>query len=200
MGDAAELTASGITLVKGGRRIVSDFSLAVRPGECVDIIGANGAGKTSLLRVLAGFEAPSGGTVSSPGDNLVFLGHRDGLKADLTVAENLQFWTGVFGAGGSEELVESFRLAVLQHRPVRLLSAGQRKRLAIATALVSGRACWLLDEPLTSLDPDWAEIVTARIMQHCQAGGLAVVSTLGKSLSGTTKSVRLTDPAAELHA
>ena len=199
-GNAPELKADGIALVKGGRRIISDFSLLVRPGECVEITGSNGAGKTSLLRALAGIDTPSEGTIASPGDELVYLGHQDGLKADLTVTENLQFWVGVFDAPEGEDLVAAFRLAALQDRPVRLLSAGQRKRLAIATAFMSGRACWLLDEPLTSLDPDWADIVASMVLDHCRTGGLAVVTTLTKSLTGKVGSVTLPGTASELRA
>ena len=180
------LVAHKLSLERGGRRLFADVSFAVSPGEALVVTGPNGAGKSSLLRALGGFLPLAEGEVTCEGlegasreERIHYLGHLDALKGALSACENLAFWAGVMGGGAlaPEAALERVGLSHLADLPVRALSAGQKRRVALARLLVANRPLWLLDEPTTALDAAaqgrFAEIVRS----HLAEGGLVVAAT-----------------------
>ena len=180
------LCASHISLERSGRIIVSDLSFAVGGGEMLTITGANGAGKSTLLRALAGLLPLSAGEISCDGlknDRTLamqahYLGHLDALKTALTAQENLEFWAGM-GEGGISPLAALAKLALghVAEFPVGYLSAGQKRRVALARLLVAHRPVWLLDEPTTALDALSQALFAGLASAHLASGGLVIAAT-----------------------
>jgi heme exporter protein A len=186
----SSVTTENLACTRGERRLFADLSFCVEQGSALAITGANGVGKTSLLRLIAGFIAPSGGTVrfaakgrdvtdaEERGKQIGWLGHQDGLKAQLTVAEQLTFFAGLYGAAPAiAPALESVGLTRQGDLPCRYLSAGQKKRLALAQLKISRRPLWLLDEPLAALDGEGKHLAAAMIAQHCADGGMVLAAT-----------------------
>ena len=188
----ALLSASGLRVYRGDRCLFSDVGFALPAGQMLVVAGANGSGKTSLLRTIAGLLEPDAGELLWRGRStrseaqrfrgeLGWLAHRLGLKSDLTVAENLQFDAGLRGvpAPGNRQEGMSARLGLagLESRPVRALSAGQQRRVALARLIASGSTLWLMDEPFTHLDSAGQDLVTDVLAEHLGGGGVAVVAT-----------------------
>ncbi len=186
------LEVTGLSCRRGGRLVFDRLSFALGEGELLALTGRNGSGKTSLLRALAGLTPPHAGTIAWQGADisldpetwrgrLAWLGHLEGLKGDLTVMENLVFaerlrGVGRRGTGWNGPLV-ALDLIGLSAREVRTLSAGQRRRTALARIVLSQAPLWLLDEPLNALDvPAQAAFRTA-LQRHLAAGGLAIAAT-----------------------
>ena len=186
-----EIRASGISCRRGGRTVFGNLSFSLGKGRILEVSGPNGSGKTTLLQALAGIHPVAEGSLDVPRDEIAYLGHRNGLKDKLTVYENLGFWAGIHGGRISDELLDRFDFRSIRHRRTELLSAGQRKRVAVASLMVSGKAVWLLDEPLTALDSGWAGKVVDAVRDHCESGGLAVLTTLVRSVPEAAVSVEL---------
>jgi heme exporter protein A len=169
------------------------MSFRVGAGEALSIEGANGSGKTSLLRLVAGFLAPAAGTISlrmkdgeiSDGEErgkfTGWLGHQDGVKPQMTPHETLHFFAKLHSlalrANEIEDVLEYTGLSRARDLPCRYLSAGQRKRLALARLKICGRRLWLLDEPLGALDAQGKLLLRDMIERHCASGGIAVAAT-----------------------
>ena len=175
------LTVSSLSVSRGERVLFRDLSFAVASGEAVALTGANGAGKTSLLRALAGFIRPDGGTVAfaaaDPAEaragHLHWLGHLDGLKSGRRAREELVFqarWAGA-DADGIAAAVDVLALEPLLDLEVRQLSAGQRRRLAFARLVAAPRPLWLLDEPFAPLDARWRGALGLLMRAHLDKGG-----------------------------
>jgi heme exporter protein A len=223
------LNAENISCARGQRLLFADLSFQVEQGRTLAIQGANGAGKTSLLRLLAGFLAPVSGRVcfaakgeseiSEPeerGKQIGWLGHHDGLKGQLTVAEQLAFFGRLYGhplrpsqldaatatspasasrAGEADlygpprshavatnpsqldAVLEQVGLARQSELPCRYLSAGQKKRLALARLKLTNRPIWLMDEPLAALDLAGKHLAAEMIAAHCAWGGIVLAAT-----------------------
>ena len=169
------MLAEGLAVARGGVPLLEGVGFALGSGEALALRGPNGIGKTSLLRTVAGLQPPLAGRIDA--EEAAFAGHADGVKAQLTVAENLAFWSRVFGGGPIGPAMEAFDLGGLADRPARDLSAGQRRRLGLARLLVTGRVLWLLDEPTVSLDAASTALLTAALDAHRAAGGAALIST-----------------------
>jgi heme exporter protein A len=164
-----------------------DFELG--PGQLALVVGPNGAGKTTLLRVLAGLGPPTSGRVTwEDGDTgrlaperraeIAYRGHLDGLKKDLTVTENLRFHAAIAQSRAAlETLLAELELDLAAHTRARYLSAGQRRRAALATLKLTAAKLWLLDEPMTNLDSAGRALVVEWTRKHLAAGGSAVVAT-----------------------
>lgn len=178
------LTGADLTAVRGGRTVFAGLSFALAGGQLLAVTGANGAGKSTLLRLIAGLLRPAAGMVALDpvGEGgiagaLHYLGHLDGLKTVLTVRENLEFWRRLWGGGPVDAALDRVGLARLADLPAGVLSAGQKRRVAIARLLLAHRPLWLLDEPATALDTE-AEAGLARLIgEHLAGGGMAVVAT-----------------------
>ncbi len=185
------LSVTGLSLTRGERTLFSALSFAAASGEAVALTGANGAGKTSLLRAVAGFIRPEAGEIAfrdaedeaieadlARAREIHLLGHLDGLKGQRTARDELTFQSRWLGHShhGIEEAIEVLGLRPLLDLEVRKLSAGQRRRLALARLIGSPRALWLLDEPLSPLDAKWREAVGEMMARHLAGGGLILAA------------------------
>lgn len=173
----APLTVTGLAVARGGLPLLEGLGFALAPGRALVLRGPNGIGKTTLLRSLAGLQPPLAGTISMPPEAIAYAAHADGLKAALSVAENLRFWAGIYGTRGIEAALAAMDLAALASRPAGALSAGQKRRLGLARLLVTGRPLWVLDEPTVSLDAASVALFAAAIRGHLAAGGSALIAT-----------------------
>jgi len=186
------LSAHGLTCVRGDRPLFAGVDLAVGAGEWLHVRGANCSGKTSLLRLLAGLSRPETGEVRWEGEPiagiaqdyhraLLFLGHQAAVKEELTGAENLQLAAQLDGAGiGRAEVDEAlgrFGLRGREDLPVRVLSAGQKRRVLLARLLLRPADLWVLDEPFNALDGSGVERLSTMISAHLDAGGLALLTS-----------------------
>jgi heme exporter protein A len=181
------LVATGLALDRGGRRLFEDVSFTVEAGESLVVTGPNGAGKSSLLRVVAGLLGPSEGVVRLEGGDddlplaaqLHYLGHLDAVKPSLSVAEALGFWAVYLGGRRDrvDDALDAVGLLALADLPSAYLSAGQRRRLALARLIAAPRPLWLLDEPTAALDAAAERRLGELIFDHVSEGGLVVAAT-----------------------
>jgi heme exporter protein A len=169
--------ATNISCTRGLRQVLQDVSFVLEPGGCLILRGPNGVGKSTLLRALAGLGPITCGTLGIDTDEIAYSGHLDAVKFQLTVAENLSFWAGIYGTDMTTEVITRFGLTQLKDRLAANLSAGQKRRLGLARMTLSGRNIWLMDEPTTSLDTEHTALIAASISEHCANGGIAILST-----------------------
>jgi len=183
------LSVENLACIRGGRLLFRDLSFSVSQGEVLSIEGPNGVGKTSLLRMIAGFLPAAAGSIvlhaqgpiSEPeerGKQIGWLGHQDGAKPQLTAAEVLNFFASLHGLAC--DVTRFLALAGLERcseLPCQYLSAGQRRRLALARLAMTGRPLWLLDEPLAALDSSGKAFATGLITSHCASGGIVLAAT-----------------------
>lgn len=188
---AYSLVAEGLSCARGRRVLFEGIGFTVDAGEVLHVIGANGTGKTSLLRILAGLSEPVRGRVLWRGEpvhhgparhrrELLFLGHANGIKMELSARENLRHHlalTGIAPSCGIDTVLDRLDLYGLEDAPTGTLSAGQRRRVALARLLLCPARLWILDEPFTSLDRTGAQLVESLIREHTGRGGLAVVTS-----------------------
>jgi heme exporter protein A len=175
------LVADSISVFRGDRLVLDRLCFTVPAGAALLLLGPNGAGKSTLLRAVAGLKRLDGGRVLFDGTDdflgqVAYLGHQDGIKPGLTAAENLAFASRISGQPAAPAL-EALGLAPLAALPARMLSAGQKRRLALARLSVSGAALWLLDEPTLGVDTASVAAFGAILATHRQAGGLVVAAT-----------------------
>lgn len=180
------LRTEQLNCVRGGRSLFRDLSFELAAGEALIVTGPNGAGKTSLLRIIAGLLAPANGRVRLEdselplGESCHFLSHHDGVKGALTVMENLSFCCALLGdnkgvAPGAA--LSRLGLGALGGLPSYVLSAGQKRRLALARLLAAPRPIWLLDEPTASLDRAGQEVLAGMMGEHRARGGMVIAAT-----------------------
>lgn len=185
------LAARQLAFERNDRPLFRQLDFAIERGEVLQIEGRNGCGKTTLLRVLCGLSQPSEGELLWNGSNvrevlpeylgeLAYVGHLAGLKEDLTPYENLEAAAAIGRGAGLEPLAALDRVALPaghEEVSVRTLSAGQRRRVALARLLVSGATLWIADEPFTALDRQGRQLVEELLSEHAAAGGMAVLTT-----------------------
>jgi heme exporter protein A len=183
------LSGRGLKCVRGSREVFAGLAFEASAGEVLTVTGANGSGKTSLLRLIAGLLMPAEGEVALEGgeaeltlaEQAHYLGHRDALKPALSVLENLSFWRDFLG-GEVFDAGDSLRAVGLDHAanlPAAYLSAGQRRRLSLARLLAVRRPIWLLDEPTAALDAAGQALFAGLMRDHLANGGLIVAATHG---------------------
>lgn len=185
------LQATGLTSVRGERTLFTGLDMAVAPGQLWQVEGPNGAGKSSLLRILAGLLPPQHGTVMFQGQpvpecrtafhrDLLFIGHKAGIKPELTAIENLEFFAAVAGNPLTEppyKLLQRVGLVGLEDVPAQRLSAGQQRRIALARLWLSEATLWVLDEPFTALDVHGIRLLHERFAEHLAAHGAIVLTS-----------------------
>jgi heme exporter protein A len=184
--DTLTLSARDLSCERGGRSIFEGLGFSIAGGEALLVTGRNGAGKSSLLRMIAGLLRIAGGTLSlqggdperSIGEQAHYLGHNDALKPSLTVEENLAFWTAwLGGAGDPREALAAVALDSLIGLPAAYLSAGQKRRLSIARVIAAKRPLWLLDEPTSALDTASQAMLLGLMRAHLAGGGIIIAAT-----------------------
>jgi heme exporter protein A len=186
------LTATGLSCIRGERRLFAGLDLAVGPGEWLHVQGENGAGKTSLLRILSSLSPPADGEIRWCGEPidtlaedyrraLLFLGHHGAVKEDLTPFENLMLAAQLDGTALGEatalQALARFGLRGREDLAVRFLSAGQKRRVLLARLAVRQAALWILDEPFTALDVKAVEMLSGLIEEHLAGGGLVILTS-----------------------
>jgi heme exporter protein A len=194
------LEGSGLTCVRGGREVFSGLNFTLSGGEALLVTGRNGAGKSSLLRMVAGLVRLAGGRLALDGGNpdktipelAHYLDHQDALKPSLTVAENLAFWARFLdGTEPPEKALAAVGLAALADLPAAYLSAGQRRRLSLARLPGVKRPLWLLDEPTSALDREAQETLSNLMRQHLATGGIIMAAAHGPIGLDRAKELRL---------
>ncbi len=186
------LEVNKLGCVRGDRRLFSGLDLSMPAGTYLQVTGPNGSGKTSLLRILCGLLAPAEGEIKWQGENIrslaedyftsvTYLGHRHGVKDELSSIENLRISNALNGTTVSKErardVLARMGLNGREFLPARLLSEGQRRRVALARLLTCGTKLWLLDEVMTSLDKGAVALIRSLIEEHLAGGGIAIVAT-----------------------
>ena len=203
----ALLEVKSLDLWRGDRHVLRNISFAVGPRQFVQLVGPNGVGKTSLLRVVCGLLPPENGDIRWRGQpisgasnreryhgELAYLAHANALKGDLTAAENLHYGVEIRRAVEPEayaSTLEGLSIGRCAPLPARVLSAGQRRRLALARVLMSGATLWVLDEPTTNLDMAGFAVVEACISDHLDSGGCVLAAAHHRLLSGDPRALAL---------
>jgi heme exporter protein A len=182
-----KLIADTLSVMRGDRMVVTQLTFCVDGGEALVLTGPNGAGKTTLIRCIAGLLKPSAGQVRleggqperTLGEECHYVGHLNGVKASLTVAENATFWSRYLGGALADigPALATFGLDAARDLPAGYLSAGQRRRLALARLLLAARPVWLLDEPAVSLDTAAQRMLATVVDAHLATGGMVVAAT-----------------------
>lgn len=172
-----ELRVTDLGCARGGLPVLEGVSFAVAAGEALILRGPNGSGKTTLLRTLAGLQPALSGDVSCPPEQIAYGAHADGIKATLSVAENLGFWAALHGQDSVAQAMAAMNLTDLAERSAQHLSAGQKRRLGLARLIVTGRWLWVLDEPTVSLDAASVALFGGVVRGHLAGGGAAIIAT-----------------------
>lgn len=178
--DTPNIAVEALTLARGERVLCAGLSFAAAPGDYVEIRGSNGAGKTSLLRAIAGFLRPRAGRIVIEGSEepalaLHYVGHQDGLKGAASARAHARYWAGLFGVREGDAL-ERLGLSRQRDLPARVLSQGQKRRLALTRLVIAPRPIWLLDEPVAGLDAEGRALIVDLIGEHRAAGGIALAA------------------------
>lgn len=183
------LAGQDLDCVRGGREVFAGLNFTVEGGEALAVTGRNGAGKTTLLRLIAGLLEPAGGRIALTGglpeasvaEQAHYVGHRDALKPALSVRENLEFWYAFLGGRDASpaSALDAVGLGGLAGLPAAYLSAGQRRRLALARLVAAPRPIWLLDEPTAALDSAGQQRLAELMRSHLSGGGMIVAATHG---------------------
>jgi heme exporter protein A len=203
MADSLTLAAKDLVCRRGGREVFSGLSFALVAGQALAVTGRNGAGKSSLLRMIAGLLRIEGGRLSlkggdaerSIGEQAHYLGHQDALKPSLSVLENLQFWSAWLGGGDARAALEAVGLDTIAALPAAYLSAGQKRRLSLARLVAIPRPIWLLDEPLSALDALAQTALLFLMREHLAKGGMIIAATHSDIAIDSIRELRI-GPAA----
>ena len=193
--ETATFSGENLACRRGGRTVFAGLGFSLPPGGAIVLRGPNGSGKTTLLRLLAGLARPTAGQLrwadgaiedlEEHSRHLRFIAHLDAIKPAFTVRENLAFWADFWTGSANAALtraMETFGLSTLANFPARLLSAGQRHRLALARLVASPAALWLLDEPANALDDRAVGALTHCIGEHRARGGMVILASHGADL------------------
>lgn len=189
--EVSVLNAHNLKCVRGGRELFSNLSFSIQSGDALVVEGSNGSGKTSLLRMLCGFNLPNEGSITwcdegidkheNYQQQISYIGHASGVKLDLSVFENLSFAQRLVGTDRSEaeikEIIRSVGLFKQRNELTHKLSAGQKRRVALARLQLEERLIWILDEPLTALDKHFVEEFEIKLKDHLDQNGLLIVTT-----------------------
>ncbi|MEI8643018.1 cytochrome c biogenesis heme-transporting ATPase CcmA [Pseudoalteromonas sp. Hal040] len=185
------LHIKAVTCIKQDRCLFADLNFSLKSGQIMQLAGPNGAGKTSLLRIIAGFAMADEGDVffqersiskyyDEYAQELLFIGHKTGVNTQLTALENVAFWLKINGYDNKQDLypiLAKIGLVGLEDVPVRMLSAGQQRRVALVRLWLNSAKLWILDEPFTALDKSGVAFLQERFVEHLNAGGAILLTT-----------------------
>lgn len=182
------LRAENLSCIRQDRLIFDGLTFSVSPGSVLWVKGKNGAGKSSLLRIVAGLLKQAAGDILWNSENVQtepdgyagqfrYIGHQEPLKPVLSVEENLKFWTEFAGGDAAHKALEEFELQRIKDTPVRILSAGQKKRTNLARLIAAPAPLWILDEPVSSLDSHYIDLFREHLAHHVASGGMALLAT-----------------------
>lgn len=171
------MQVSDLTVARGGVAVLEAVTFRLMPGRALVLRGPNGIGKTTLLRCLAGLQPALAGEVVVAAEAVAYAAHADGVKAVLTVAENLRFWAAAYGTHSVVQALAEMNLEALANRRAAHLSAGQKRRLGLARVLVTGRPIWLMDEPTVSLDAASVALFARVVARHLGTGGSTLIAS-----------------------
>lgn len=185
------LHIKSVTCIKQERCLFADLNFSLNSGQIMQLAGPNGAGKTSLLRIIAGFSVPDEGAVlfqeqpiskyyEEYARELLFIGHKTGVNTQLSAVENVRHWLQINGYINQPDLypiLAQLGLVGLEDVPVRMLSAGQQRRVALVRLWLSEAKLWVLDEPFTALDKSGVAFLQQRFTEHLQSGGAILLTT-----------------------
>ena len=179
------ITAENLACERGGRQVFANLGFAVGKGELLQLVGPNGSGKSTLLKLLAGLIPATAGTMNveggdaelSLGQQAHYVSHGDAFKPALTVRENLDFWGRFLGNGSVDAALKATNLGKTAEFPAAYLSAGQRRRLALARLALVHRPVWLLDEPNVGIDDTSQKQLQALMQNHLSHGGIIIAAT-----------------------
>jgi len=188
---SASLEAQNLECIRDFRTLFSCLNFQLQSGEAVQVEGPNGAGKTTLLRILCGLRLPDDGKITWNGQDIIedrigfqaalaYVGHAHGIKGDLTPLENLRFWSTIHPVNQdlvNSEVLQAVGLGAYENTLSRRLSAGQRRRVAIARLLITDARLWVLDEPFTAIDADGVAMIEEIISRHIELGGMAILTS-----------------------
>lgn len=190
MNNIKKLSVNKLRCIRQGKLLFDNISFSLTPGQVLLVEGANGTGKSSLLRLLSGLATPYSGEVywqdkliqSMPveyGEHLHFVGHANGIKLGLTVQENLELAKELSSSNVSnfDDILSLLQLSEHKHTPAKNLSAGQKRRIALAKLFIFLKSLWILDEPFTALDVNTQTIFILKLEEHLQHGGIAIISS-----------------------
>jgi heme exporter protein A len=188
MSSLARLKAENLACERGGRLVFTKLNFELNAGELMELRGPNGAGKSSLLRLLAGLNTPAAGNVvlengemdATLAEQAHYIGHAEANKPALTVSENLRFWAQFLSGDKDQLRLSTFNLDALADDQAMLLSAGQKRRLALTRLVIARRALWLLDEPTVGLDAASLVQLQNLIKKHLGEGGMVIAATHAK--------------------
>ncbi len=203
MSTRLRLKADNLSCERGGRLVFQDLSFELNAGELAELRGANGAGKSSLLRLLAGLNSTSSGELTLEGgdqestlaEQCHYIGHAEASKPALTVRENLEFWRKFLGGPKSRNAFSAFNLDSLANDQTLLLSSGQKRRLALTRLVTAYRPIWLLDEPTVGLDSASLLALQNQIQEHLETGGIVIAATHTELGLKATQKIQLGRPA-----
>ncbi len=191
--DVLTIRVKNLTSYRNDYPVFSGVSFHLKPSDHLFIRGSNGSGKTTLLKTLLSLSSKFEGTLQIPLHETAYLGHLNGLKPELSVWENHKFWLELNNKPFSDRLLVHFKVDGLADTPIRLLSEGQKRKIALAGALGTDKRIWLLDEPFNALDTEGQILLSELVQAHCENSGIVVLTSHLEPITQPTQSISLDD-------
>ncbi len=187
------VSVKNLSCSQSGIQIISNISFSIKTGEILKISGENGSGKTTLLRAISGLSSNNSGEILINKNQVFLLGHNAGIKQNLTVEEDLEFWSEFYQNKHDNEILNRLGLHSKKHSQCRYLSQGQKQKLALTRLFCAERKIWLLDEPFSFLDEDSSNFLLSKIEDHRKNGGITIIVSHQNLIENPDLSINLGD-------